>query len=258
MSAIREEFIERGVVRIPGAYSPQAAAAIAATVWGSVERRSDIRKADPSTWPSGHPGISFKNLKGRRVFEPLVRSERVVRALDDVLGSGCWRPPKIGAQILLTFPSSGPWILPKAWHIDGSFDAPVWPPPAIRMFSCFDTVGPEGGGTLLLEGSHHLVERYLDEHPTPIPGNGVTWGRFMRHHAPLDELMRERSADAPGRDLVGVPIEVGGTAVRPIEVTGEPGDVYLVHFYVLHSAAPNVSDRPRQMLSTTATTVHPD
>lgn len=143
--------------------------------------------------------------------------------------------------------------MPNAWHIDGGFDRAVWPPPAIRMFSFFDVVEPEGGGTLLLEGSHHLVERYMAERPTPIPGNSVTWGRFMRHHPGLADLHRIHSDEAPRRELVGSSIDVDGIQVRPVELTGNPGDTYLAHFYVLHSGAPNVSNRPRQMLSTTAT-----
>lgn len=255
MSTLRDAFIARGVVRLPGAFPAEAAEAIGDTVWRSVERRTDIRRLDPSTWPTAGTaaGLSFKNLQGRRVFEPVVRSDVVRRALDEILGEGAWEPPKVRAQILLTFPTPGPWVMPNAWHVDGGFDAPVWPPPAIRMFSFFDTVAAEGGGTLLLEGSHRLVERYMATNVTPIPGNSVTWGRFMRHHPALADLHRQHSSAAPRRDLVGASIDVDGIEVRPVEVIGRPGDLYLAHFYVLHSGAPNVSDRPRQMLSTTAT-----
>lgn len=253
MSSLREEFADRGVVRIPNAFLAEAAAAIADTVWGSVERRSDIRRDDASTWPNGGgaSGLSFKNLKGRRAFEPVVRSEPVQAAFDELLGVGAWTPPPIRAQILLSFPSPGPWVMPSTWHIDGGFDAPTWPPPAIRMFSCFDTVAPEGGGTLLLEGSHRLVERYMAEQPAPIAGNSVTWGRFLRHHPALEVLRRRHTPDAPRRDLVGATIDVDGVDVRVVQVTGSPGDLYLAHFHVFHTGAPNVSARPRQMLSTT-------
>jgi hypothetical protein len=253
MPSLHDEFVTRGIVRIPNAFPAEAADAIADTVWGSTERRTGIRRFEPSTWPSGGAsGVSFKSLKGRRVFEPVVRSGPVRRALDEVFGEGRWEPPKVGAQILLTFPSPDPWIMPSQWHIDGGFDAPVWPPPAIRMFSFFDTVSSEGGGTLLLEGSHRLVERYMADNPTPIPGNSVTWGRFMRHHPALADLHRQHTEQAPRRDLIGTSVDVDGIEVRPVELTGHAGDMYLAHFYVLHSGAPNVADQPRQMLSTTA------
>ena len=252
-SSLAEEFVARGVVRVPGAFSVEAAEAIGATVWGSVERRSEIRRNDSSTWPSGAaPGLSFKNLKGRRVFEPVVSSERVQCALDAIVGEGHWEQPKLGAQVLLTFPSAGPWIMPNGWHIDGGFDRDVWPPPSIRMFSFFDTVEPEGGGTLLLEGSHHLVERYITDHTAPIPGNSVSWGRFMKHHPALADLRREHTEASPRRDLVGAEFDVDGVSVRAIEASGSPGDLYLAHFYVFHTGSPNASSRPRQMLSTTA------
>ena len=39
--------------------------------------------------------------------------------------------------------------------------------------------------------------------------------------------------------------------VRVVEMTGEPGDVYLVHPLMMHAASPNCLATPRMVLSST-------
>lgn len=43
--------------------------------------------------------------------------------------------------------------------------------------------------------------------------------------------------------------QVGGTAVRVMELTGHSGDVVLTHPWVLHCQAPNTGTYPRMMLT---------
>jgi hypothetical protein len=59
--------------------------------------------------------------------------------------------------------------------MDCGFEEPTWPVSGVKLFAFFDDVDPEGGGTLLLSGSHRLVERYAGGVPagtagTPAPG----------------------------------------------------------------------------------------
>jgi ectoine hydroxylase-related dioxygenase (phytanoyl-CoA dioxygenase family) len=42
---------------------------------------------------------------------------------------------------------------------------------------------------------------------------------------------------------------VEGAELRVVEMTGDPGDVFLVHPLVLHAASTNCSDVPRTVLS---------
>ena len=42
---------------------------------------------------------------------------------------------------------------------------------------------------------------------------------------------------------------VGEVALRVMELTGQPGDVWVMDLRVLHSAAPNAADRPRLMVT---------
>jgi ectoine hydroxylase-related dioxygenase (phytanoyl-CoA dioxygenase family) len=40
-----------------------------------------------------------------------------------------------------------------------------------------------------------------------------------------------------------------GVSVRVVELTGAAGDVFLVHPWILHTAAPNCNPTPRMMVS---------
>jgi ectoine hydroxylase-related dioxygenase (phytanoyl-CoA dioxygenase family) len=120
--------------------------------------------------------------------------------------------------------------------------------PAVKLFAFFGEVGPAGGGTLLLAGSHRLVDRYRPTLPPGTGGNLTTWGRFLRQDRWLDQVRKGGNADDPKRELVSEGHDVGGIPVRLVELTGEPGDVVITHIHTFHCGAPNTSTRPRQML----------
>jgi ectoine hydroxylase-related dioxygenase (phytanoyl-CoA dioxygenase family) len=56
------------------------------------------------------------------------------------------------------------------------------------------------------------------------------------------------SADREER-LMRKTTEIGGVSVRVVELTGEPGDVALMHPWMLHAPAPNGSSNPRIMIT---------
>jgi hypothetical protein len=245
---LADRFERDGIVRLNKAFTAEQASAIRDTVWRHVERRSDVLLSDPATWATKLQ-ITFKPLKGKAVFAPLIDNPSVGLALDAIFGQNGWLPPKApGAQILLTLPTTGPWVLPSGWHMDCGFAQPTWPVFAVKLFAFFDEVDAEGGGTLLLSGSHRLVERYAKTLPPGTGGNGVTWGRFMKQDPWLNELRRGGTAEEPNRHLLDTEHAVDGIPMRAVELTGSPGDVVITHLHVFHSAAPNVGSRPRQML----------
>ena len=249
---LRDQFRDEGIIRLDGAFAPDAALAIRDTVWHHVERLTDVRRSDPSTWTRHGSTIGFKRLRGKRVFAPPIDNPSVQGALDAVFGPDGWQRPEVPrAQVLLTFPTPGPWVMPAAWHMDCGFEAPTWPVPAVKIFSFFDDVDAEGGGTLVLAGSHRLVERYAPTLPPATGGNRVQWDRFMRQDPWLDRLRRGGTAAAPARELLEEQHDVDGVPVRAIELTGRPGDVVVTHLHVFHCSAANVCPRPRQMLGAT-------
>ena len=245
---LRDQFRDVGVVRLDGGSARNRPAPFATpcgvTSSGAARCASPIRQPGPPAAP-----ISFKYLKGKLVFAPMIDNPSVLYALDAIFGCGGWQPPKKpGAQILLTYPTPGPWVLPTGWHMDCGFERPTWPVFAVKLFSFFDDVEAQGGGTLVLEGSHRLVERYARTLPPETGGNKDTWARFMKQDPWLHRLYRGGTASDPGRHLLGTRHHIDGIALRAIELTGSPGDVIITHLHVFHSGAPTVGSRPRQML----------
>lgn len=77
----------------------------------------------------------------------------------------------------MIFPADDRWELPvRGWHFD-FMPASVDPRP-VHVFAFLNEVRPRGGGTLVLTGSHRVVEQYLrrGEAFRMPPG-----GRFARH-----------------------------------------------------------------------------
>ncbi|HET6874921.1 MAG TPA: hypothetical protein VFH70_09095, partial [Acidimicrobiales bacterium] len=162
---IAAQFRDTGVVRVSGAFSPSVAEEMRAAVYRYAQGKIGLRLDDPSTWPTGWLPISWKGLRRSPQFDAVSSNDPVRAALDAIFGAGGWRHPRPGAQILLTLPKAGPWVLPDAWHMDCGFERATWPVFAVKMFAFFGEVPPMGGGTVVLSGTHRLVERYRRELP---------------------------------------------------------------------------------------------
>jgi ectoine hydroxylase-related dioxygenase (phytanoyl-CoA dioxygenase family) len=149
----------------------------------------------------------------------------------------------VASEVLLSFPTEEPWCLPAGWHIDYGWDLPTWPVFAVKMFALLDDVEPEGGGTLLLKGSHRLVERLAEHYGRPVD----PWAHDER---PLQSVpaVRDFLAGLGTRAQLGAPMEAFGVELCPVEVSGQAGDIVITHMHVFHSPAPNATSRPRQML----------
>lgn len=248
---VRAVFADRGVVRLDGAFSAEAAERMRVAVWRYANAKIGVQVDAPDSWPSdGWLPISWKNLKRNRVFDVIVDNPAVTAALDAIFGSGGWQRPKPGAQVLFSTPTADPWRLPDGWHMDCGFEQPTWPVFAVKLFAFAGDVAPRGGGTLVLPGSHHLVDEYRKRYDEPPPGGKQNWRPFLRHHPPLDLLLNAASRPDDGRSIVGERYDVNGVPIDVLELVGLPGDIVITHLHVFHASAPNTNDTPRQMLAT--------
>lgn len=245
---IVREFAETGVVRLDAAFPRTAAEQMSNVVWAYAERKAGIRRDDPASWPEGPLGISWKGLKDNRVFNVLTDNEPVRAALDALFGPGQWLEPKPGAQILFTLPQPGAWSLPSAWHMDCGFEQPSWPLHGVKLFAFFGEVGPKGGGTMLLPGTHRVVDEYRRSLPPGTSGGMANWHGLLRQHPFLAQLLNGHQTPDGGRSLVGQAREINGIQVEVHELTGHPGDIVVTHLHVYHAVSPNVTTIPRQML----------
>ena len=148
----------------------------------------------------------------------------------------------------MTLPKDEPWTLPDGWHMDCGFERPTWPVFAVKLFAFFGPVAPMGGGTMLLPGSHRLVERYRETIPSGTGGGKQHWRPFMNHDPWLAQLLRGDRLPGGGRSLVGARHLIDGVPIEVVELAGNPGDVVITHLHVFHTSSPNVGEQPRQMV----------
>jgi ectoine hydroxylase-related dioxygenase (phytanoyl-CoA dioxygenase family) len=109
----------------------------------------------------------------------------------------------------------------------------------VTVFAFLNAVAPRGGGTVVLSGSHRLVNHHIATTGVWRPAD--VKAALAAAHSWLREVWDGRRRPDDEAVLDGVP-----AAVR--ELTGEPGDVVLMHPRTLHTPAPNTAAGPRMML----------
>lgn len=233
-------FDRDGAVVVPGAFD---ATGMEDALWGHLERRYGKVRDDPSTWTPGGLGKGLTSFGKKSGVFAAVGSPRLAEALTSTLGPAwhereCWGAP------LVTFGTpSAEWDVTRDnWHMDHPAVGALY---AARMFAYLAPVRPQGGGTLIVAGSHRLAE----QHP------GLSSSQFRK-------LLSEKSkwfADLWGRDgndrIQKFMVEgaaVDGVEVKVVELSGEPGDVVVWHQSLLHAISPNCLIQPRMMLTHTA------
>ena len=239
------------MVRLDGAIDPADTDRIRAAIWAHLGRKLGAAEDDPTTWPSGWLPISWKSLKRNRAFDVVVANPSVRDALDVIFEQTGWQASRSGAQVLFTLPADGPWTLPDGWHMDGGFERPTWPTFGVKIFTLVGDVGPCGGGTMVLPGVHHLVDRYRSTFEHPPGGGKDNWRPFLRRHPPLGELLQGATMPDGGRSMVERTFAVDGVDVQVQELRGAPGDVVITHLHVFHTVSPNTGTVPRQMVANT-------
>lgn len=238
---LRSRFQADGFVRFDGAFSTTDAAFLRDMVWRHVESSTSARRSDPTTWGTA-ANFGLRAVETRNVWSPVLECRALLAALDHIFGVGRWTPPG-HPQILLTFPAATPWSWPSGWHIDFGWEDPTFPVGAVKVFALLDTVDEGGGGTMFLEGSHRLVEHLARRHGGPVD----PWDRNVRPLAAFPQLSHVLDGGA-SRTSLGETIDVDGIALRPLEITGEAGDIVVAHIQLFHAPSPNVTARPRQMI----------
>jgi ectoine hydroxylase-related dioxygenase (phytanoyl-CoA dioxygenase family) len=118
----------------------------------------------------------------------------------------------------------------------------------VRLLALLGPLQPRGGGTMLLAGSHRLVER-LAAGQSGDDGHSKDVRRLLRRAHPALSFLDRGSDVALSTDLLSAGLPIDGAQVRLVEVIGAAGDVFFMHPWLLHAAAMNGSPLPRLMLS---------
>jgi len=246
----RREFKHRGIVRLPKFLSTDAAFQIRDTVYGVLERAevwhdgqwTGDRFSGDAYFANVHSPLlkklkegtkscaAFSTLCTRGLHEAaefLVDGRKLVTTLE--------RP-----QLLFTAPNAERWEVPhKMWHMDvprlGEIGCP-----GVQMFTFVDRVDNQSGGTLVAAGSHHYINDQGRVRSKQVKRH------LSRKHAWFKDLLRPHGDRSHHCDTV---TKDGEIELQVLELTGEPGDVWLMDLRMLHSLAPNISNRLRLMMT---------
>lgn len=243
-----DEFARSGVLRIEGLLS---AAGVRRAREFVLQRMEQLGLWKDGAWRlEGRPrpdwpdsGLKTSKVIGNKhpALEALAEEPALRAAVDALLGGRPFdRKIHPRPQLLFTLPNADRWMLPTGWHVDAPRLA-SGEHPGVQLFACLDHVGRRGGATLAIAGSHLLLND----------------GRTVRAR----DLHRELCHEAFFRQIWGksplswaddepLPVgTVGDVALEVTELTGAPGDGYLVDLRVLHSSAPNAAERPRMTVT---------
>ncbi|GAA4372053.1 phytanoyl-CoA dioxygenase family protein [Actinomadura verrucosospora] len=218
-----DAFIADGFVRVERAFPRELAAECRDILW----RDTGCDPHDPATW--AHPVVRLGD-HAEEPFRAAVNTGPLHAAFDAVVGKGAWLPRAGLGTFPVRFPSDQP-PGDDGWHIDASFpgDDPAdfmsyrvnvaSKGRALLMLFLFSDVGEDDGPTRIRVGSHLDV-------PPILESAGEAGLTFM--------------------DLAGK--AVPATEHRPLAyATGQAGDVYLCHPFLVHAAQAHRGTVPRFM-----------
>ncbi|NKB71980.1 MAG: hypothetical protein GKR89_33300 [Candidatus Latescibacteria bacterium] len=229
------------------AFAPEEAAQMEAAVWDRFERHQMLRD-DPSTW-GRYPGGLSKAVRNTPVFRrPLPPEFSAV--VDQLLGPGRWIQPRDRGMVLYTFPEQRPhWDVADGWHWHGYPLRNIAELRDIFIFFFLNRVDPEGGGTVLVEGSHHLVCQFYNELTPDQRGMKLKTlkRKLYDSHPWLRDLVDTEDEGERRRRFMDQHTDVLGHPLRVVELTGEPGEAYITNMSTMHSRSFNVLDRTRFM-----------
>ena len=206
-----EHFLERGFVTVRGAFDPADAQQWLDNAW----LRFGYDRHDPASWAEKRIHLSSRSQVDARTFAPAAWGA----AMDLVGGESRVTPPWQWGDGFIANLGVGddlPWQPPSpavaGWHKDGDFfrhflDSAEQ---ALLTFVLWTDMLHQGGGTFVAADSVPVVARLLAEHPEGV----------------LQEDFAYAALIAQCHDFV--------------EMTGEAGDVVLLHPYTLHATSQNV------------------
>ncbi|MEM8679169.1 MAG: phytanoyl-CoA dioxygenase family protein [Planctomycetota bacterium] len=245
--AQRGEFDQSGYLRVRGAFDPEAARRMVAAVWDQLAAEARLRPDDPQTWLEG-PVAGIAELKRTAQFAA-IGTGQAPAVLDDLLGAGGWRVPSNWGQLLVTFPTRDrQWHFKPLWHTDYAYDTPPGRLVGVQVFSILSDLKPGGGGTLILQHSHQLLQAFVQVAPREALRKMKSARRALFDRYPwLVEISKPQSLTDPSGWIRDQRATLEGVSVQMREIIGAAGDMIFCHPWLLHSPAPNHLDRPRMM-----------
>lgn len=244
----RDQFLAEGVLHLPGVIPRATAEAMADRLWAALASQHGVIRDRPETWTKERPG-QFRDLRHSGAFAGMLSADLAV-LLDGVFGEGGWNPPAHCGQPLVTFPTGrvAPSVPGAAWHLDimpGQVLEP-WPE-YLRIFTFLAPLEAGGGGTAYVSGSHRVVMELMSELGSRVRSATIT--EALKRESPWVAALCSQGDDGRRTSVLETGARVRGVDLSVGEMTGQPGDVVLMHPATLHAPAPNGAGAPRLMLA---------
>jgi hypothetical protein len=211
-----DSFIDLGYCVIKRAFSKETAEKCREWMWDKMEREHGICKDHPTDWPVKLPiGECYGKEAGAPWDE--VYTESLQSSVDEICGRG--RTSDFGCGWwMITFPqmSGNPeleWKPTGSWHIDGQHynHYPYCKEVGITPVMYFSDVQRNWGGTAAAEGSHRNAAQLLRQ-------SGL---RGLQSNDMTTEIL----GSSPAFNIS--------------ELTGEAGDVVIMHPLLIHARSTN-------------------
>ncbi len=226
------DFLENGFVVIKNAFPQSVADQICDNAWTELHDEFGIVAEDRNSWRK-HPHGYIRTNGLQLRFKLDDEAPNAALAQCDVLG-GRERLPYNGSHLMFAggiignfgvetqeewkppSPQQGGWHK-DGWHFRHFLDSPEQ---GLLTVPIYTEILPQSGGTFLARDSIAPVARLLNEYPAGFHADSVQGAGY------LIPYLIEQCDDF-------------------VELTGEPGDLALLHPYMLHRRAVNPTDRPR-------------
>ncbi len=225
-----QEFIEKGYLTLKSCFSREIAKSWTDQAFGRLGYRED----DPSTWEK--PIVWLDHHNKLPVWDFAAKAWGgicdVVGGQDRIDGTTRYiesqhftsiEPFKWSDSFVVNFRmgTDQPWQAPsaqhKGWHKDGSFFRHFldsWEQ-ALLVIVIWSDIEHQGGGTFIAPDSIKTMAKFFREHPEGVTPEDIDFQNLI---AECNEF---------------------------VEVTGEVGDVIIMHPYMLHASSPNHSGKVR-------------
>jgi hypothetical protein len=217
-----ERFVTDGFVHLPEAFPRSVAEECRAILW----RETGLDPDEPATWTQ--PVIRLGGY-GDEPFQRAATTPRLHSAFDQLVGAGRWVPRNGLGTFPIRFPHpDDPGD--AGWHMDASYTPEGEPGSwlnlrsrgrALLMLFLFSDIDADNAPTRIKVGSHLDVPPFLEP------------------------------AGERGRDMFALckAIDAAGKLDSPDRLlalaTGQAGDVYLCHPFLIHAAQPHHGTVPR-------------
>jgi len=230
----RREFAARGVIRVDRLIPDATVAPVRELVLKALEA-----EGTDGALASRRVRKLTRHTNGLAVFKELVTPgvrEAIAALVDGQSVSALPNRP----QLLFTPPNASSWVVPhKVWHLDVPRLGEVGLP-GVQIFTFVDSVPPGAGATLVVAGSHRLLNDRGRIRSKDVKAR-------LKHEPYFRALLSPSGGDR--RHFLDEPGHVGDVELQVVELCGEPGDVYLTDLRLLHTLAPNTSSSPRLMMT---------